>query len=104
MSEAIQRTFPGCPAAEARAIASHTAQRGSGRVGRTATGRNLDEQALALAVAAGVRHRHTDYDSLLASRLDRGSPGIVCAIEWTSLSIPSNQRTIGSAPKESPAR
>jgi hypothetical protein len=72
MADAIQRIFPGCPAAEARAIASHTAQRGSGRVGRTATGRNLDEQALTLAVAAALRHRHTDYDSLLASGLDRG--------------------------------
>ena len=45
--------------------------RGSGRVGRSAAGRDLDEQALELAVAAAVRHSHTDYDELLAGGVDR---------------------------------
>ena len=71
MARQIQAFFPGCPPEEARAIAAHTAQRGSGRVGRTAAGRNLDEQAVALAVIAAVRHNHTDYDALLAGGLDR---------------------------------
>lgn len=71
MSEQMLMLFPGCPPDEARAIAGHTAARGSGRVGRTAAGRNLDEQALAAAVAAAVRHKHTDYDALLAGGLDR---------------------------------
>jgi hypothetical protein len=31
----------------------------------------LDEQALTLAVVAAVRHRHTGYDALLMSGLDR---------------------------------
>ena len=73
MTEQIRLLFPGCPANEARVIAVHTAVRGSGRVGRTAAGRNLDEQALSAAVAAAVRHRHTKYDELLASGLDRAS-------------------------------
>ena len=63
--------FPRCPPAEAAAIAGHAAVRGSGRVGRTAAGRQLEEQAIAAAVAAAVRHRHTDYDELLASGVDR---------------------------------
>jgi hypothetical protein len=31
----------------------------------------LEEQALLLAVVAAVRHRHTEYDALLANGLDR---------------------------------
>ncbi len=71
MTKAIAKLFPGCPPAEAEAIAAHTAVRGSGRVGRTAAGRNLDNAALTAAVAAAVRHRHTNYDELLASGLER---------------------------------
>ena len=71
MTKRIEDLFPGCPPREAAAIAEHTAVRGSGRVGRTAAGRNLEEQALALAVAAAVRHRHTEYDALLPAGLDR---------------------------------
>ncbi len=71
MTKQIATLFPGCPPLEAAAIAQHTAVRGSGRVGRTAAGRGLQEQALAAAVAAAVRHRHTNYDALLAGGLDR---------------------------------
>jgi len=65
MAREISRLFPGCPPAEARTIAAHTARRGSGRVGRTAAGRSLEEEALTLAVIAHIRHRHTRYDQLL---------------------------------------
>ena len=41
MADQIRVLFPGCPPAEASAIAEHTAQRGSGRVGRTAAARKL---------------------------------------------------------------
>jgi hypothetical protein len=71
MAERIAALFPGCPPSEAVGIARHTAQRGSGRVGRTEAGRKLDAQALSLAVAAAVRHQHTNYDDLLASGMDR---------------------------------
>jgi hypothetical protein len=73
MEEQIGMLFPGCPPGEAAAIARHTAQRGSGRVGRTEAGRNLSEQALTLAVIAAIRHAHTDYDELLARGLDRAT-------------------------------
>ena len=71
MAQQIRSLFPGCPPPEAARIAEHTARRGSGRIGRTKAGRGLEEQALTLAVAAAIRHDHTNYDELLASGLDR---------------------------------
>lgn len=65
MAREISRLFPGCPPEEARSIAAHSARRGSGRVGRTAAGRSLEEEALTFAVVAHIRHRHTRYDQLL---------------------------------------
>jgi len=71
MGAKIRTLFPGCPPGEALAIARHTAQRGSGRVGRTASGRSLDEGALRLAVIASIRHKHTRYDELLMEGWER---------------------------------
>ncbi len=71
MTQSIRRLYPGCPADEAENIARHTAKRGSGRVGRSDAGRNLEEQALNLAVAAWIRHRKTKYDELLSSGIER---------------------------------
>ena len=71
MTVQIGILFPRCPPNEAAAIAAHTAARGSGRVGRTEAGRELEEQALAAAVTAAVRHKYTEYDALLAAGLDR---------------------------------
>ncbi|MCP5110227.1 MAG: DUF2293 domain-containing protein, partial [bacterium] len=73
MVEQIAELFPGCPPDEVRAIAAHTAVRGSGRVGRTAAGKALEEEALTLAVGAAIRHRHTNYDELIASGQDRAA-------------------------------
>ena len=63
--------YPGCPAERTQAIARHAGLRGSGRVGRSAAGRALDEQAITLAVRAAIRHKDTDYDSLLMSGVSR---------------------------------
>jgi hypothetical protein len=71
MAARIGSLFPHCPPSETAAIAAHTAARGSGRVGRTAAGRKLEEQALTAAVTAAVRHKHTRYDALLAAGVDR---------------------------------
>lgn len=71
MAEEIVRLFPGCPASRAEAIAGHTSVRGSGRVGRSAAGRSLNNQAITLAVVASVRHEDTNYDSLLMSGVPR---------------------------------
>jgi hypothetical protein len=71
MAGALAKLFPRIPEAEAKAIAKHTAERGSGRVGRSAAGRELNPQALTLAVAAAVRHNHTRYDQLLRNGVER---------------------------------
>jgi hypothetical protein len=67
----IIRLFPGCPPQRAVAIARHTGLRGSGRVGRSAAGRALDEAAITRAVTASVRHQDTGYDALLMSGVSR---------------------------------
>jgi hypothetical protein len=67
----IAQLYPGCPAQRAQSIAAHAGLRGSGRVGRSAAGRALDEQAIMLAVVASIRHEDTDYDDLLMSGVGR---------------------------------
>lgn len=67
----ILRRYPGCPPDRAEEIAHHAFKRGSGRIGRTATGRDLDPEALNLAVAAAVRHVDTPYDELLMGGIGR---------------------------------
>jgi hypothetical protein len=71
MAAKIASLFPGCPAERAHEIARHAAARGSGRVGRSAGGRQLEEWALELAVTASVRHRDTAYDGLLMAGVER---------------------------------
>ena len=73
METRLKEMFPGCPSGEARAIAQHSSIRGSGRVGRSAAGKNLEEEALRLAAIAFIRHRHTIYDDLLMNGMDRAS-------------------------------
>ncbi len=64
-TERILELYPGCPRAEAEAIARHACQRHSGRVGRTAAAKGFDERAVRLAVRAHIRHQHTNYDELI---------------------------------------
>jgi hypothetical protein len=71
MAAEIVRLFPGCPPDRAGEIAAHAGMRGSGRVGRTAAGRDLDEDAVTLAVVASVRHLDTGYDAMLMSGVPR---------------------------------
>ncbi|MHB8689466.1 MAG: DUF2293 domain-containing protein [Candidatus Dormibacteraceae bacterium] len=69
---AVLELFPHCPEARARAIAEHAGVRGSGRVGRSAAGRALDDSAIVAAVTASIRHKDTRYDRLLMEGMDRG--------------------------------
>jgi len=71
-AEQVQSVYPGCPKAEAEAIAVHACQKYSGRIGRSAAARQFDPVALTLAATAHVRHRHSRYDKLLAQGWDRG--------------------------------
>ena len=67
----VRELFPGCPPGREIAIAEHACLKYSGRVGRSAAAKSLDEDAIRLAVIAHVRHIETNYDTLLASGPDR---------------------------------
>jgi hypothetical protein len=67
----VRELFPGCPAKREQVIAEHACLKYSGRVGRSAAAKELDEQSVRLAVIAHIRHTETDYDMLLASGCER---------------------------------
>jgi hypothetical protein len=67
----VRELFPGCPARRDTLIAEHACRKYSGRVGRSASAKSLDQSAVRLAVIAHIRHRETDYDKLLARGYDR---------------------------------
>ena len=68
----IRELFPLCPAAREQLIAEHACRKYSGRVGRSAAAKSLDEEMVQLAVVAHIRHRETNYDELLGAGYDRG--------------------------------
>jgi hypothetical protein len=67
----VGELFPGCPIEERRAIAVHACQKYSGRIGRSAAAKELQQGAIDLAVRAHIRHLHTGYDELLANGVSR---------------------------------
>jgi hypothetical protein len=67
----VRALFPACPTGRERDIAEHACLKYSGRVGRSASAKALDEEAVRLAVMAHIRHRETPYDALLARGHDR---------------------------------
>lgn len=67
----IRQLYPGCPPARPEQIASHACQKYSGRVGRSAAAKRLDDEAVQLAVVAHVRHDETPYDELLVRGVER---------------------------------
>jgi hypothetical protein len=67
----IRQLYPGCPPGRLEQIASHACQKYSGRVGRSAAAKRLDEEAVQLAVVAHVRHDETHYDELLVRGIER---------------------------------
>ena len=58
----IRELFPNCPPGREVQIAEHACRKYSGRIGRSAAARSLDEGAVLLAVAAHIRHSETNYD------------------------------------------
>jgi hypothetical protein len=67
----VRDLYPNCPAGRERAIAEHACRKYSGRVGRSAAAKALDEDAVRLAVVAHIRHAETPYDDLLQSGHER---------------------------------
>ena len=67
----VRELYPGCPAGQEVVIAEHACLKYSGRVGRSAGAKELDAEAVRLAVTAHIRHAETDYDKLLAEGWER---------------------------------
>ena len=68
---AITKRLPACPPDDAQRIARRACERSSGRVGRSAAGKALSDEAIELAVRAHIRHAHTRYDDYLMGGWDR---------------------------------
>jgi hypothetical protein len=69
----IRALFPSCPQGRERVIAEHACRKYSGRVGRSAGAKDLQDDKVRLAVIAHLRHAETNYDQLLGrgwNRLD----------------------------------
>jgi len=67
----VREVFPNCPRGRESIIAEHACRKYSGRVGRSALAKALDEQAVRLAVTAHVRHAETNYDEFLLRMVER---------------------------------
>lgn len=67
----VRELFPHCPTDREREVAEHACLKYSGRIGRSALARVMDEAAVRLAVIAHVRHRETRYDELLGKGCER---------------------------------
>jgi hypothetical protein len=67
----IRALYPNCPPDRERVIAEHACRKYSGRVGRSAGAKDLEEDKIRLAVIAHLRHTETSYDQLLGSGWNR---------------------------------
>jgi hypothetical protein len=67
----VRELYPNCPNGREKVIAEHACRKYSGRVGRSAPAKELDEKAVRLAVAAHIRHQETNYDELLLTGFER---------------------------------
>ena len=67
----IRELFPRIETGREQIIAEHACRKYSGRVGRSAAAKSLDENAILLAVIAHIRHRETNYDELLGTGWER---------------------------------
>jgi hypothetical protein len=67
----VRELFPNCPAGREKVIAEHACRKYSGRVGRSSAAKDMDENAVRLAVTAHIRHQETGYDELLLQGDDR---------------------------------
>ena len=70
-ADQIRKLFPKCPPEEEEKIAAHACRKYSGRIGRSQVAKELDPEALFLAVRVHVRHEYTNYDDLLMSGWER---------------------------------
>ena len=94
----VRERYPGCPEGLELEIAEHACLKYSGRVGRSAMARNLDPEAVDLAVRAHVRHLRTDYDTLLMAGWDRNdararvAQAVTSVLERWAAGLPDSDR------------
>ena len=67
----IRDLFPRLAPGREQKIAEHACLKYSGRIGRSALGKKMDEHAVRLAVIAHIRHNETNYDELLGRGWER---------------------------------
>jgi hypothetical protein len=67
----VRELFSRCPSGREVSIAEHSCLKYSGRVGRSAAAKSLDENAVRMAVIAHIRHAETEYDELLMRGYER---------------------------------
>jgi len=67
----VRELFPSCPAGREVEIAEHACLKYSGRVGRSAAAKRLEEDTVRIAVVAHIRHAETNYDQLLGRGVER---------------------------------
>jgi hypothetical protein len=70
-AKSVRNQFPSCPPDREFEIARHACQKYSGRIGRSSAARDLEPNAVRLAVIAHIRHQETDYDDLLMEGMER---------------------------------
>jgi hypothetical protein len=70
-AQRIRALYPNIPGEREQGIAEHACLKYSGRVGRSASAKELDEEAIRLAVIAHIRHTETNYDELLDQGMER---------------------------------
>lgn len=68
---AVRELYPASPPGREQVIAEHACRKYSGRIGRSAPAKQLDAEAVRLAVIAHVRHAETNYDELLSRGYER---------------------------------
>ena len=67
----VREIFPYCPDRREVVIAEHAWRKYTGRVGRSAAAKALEQDAVRTAVTAHIRHAETEYDELLLLGLER---------------------------------
>jgi hypothetical protein len=67
----VRELYPKSPPGVEQIIAEQACQKYSGRVGRSAAAKNLEQDAIRLAVIAHIRHNETNYDELLSEGYER---------------------------------
>ena len=89
----VRELFPHCPPEREELMAEHACLEHSGRIGRSAAAKSLDESTVRLAVIAHIRHAETTYDALgRAVRVDNpdGTYATTSYSGWATTAVDEN--------------